>query len=188
MQVIAGKAKGRALIAPKGFQTRPITARIKEALFNIWQTRIVGANFLDLFAGSGSIGIEAISRGAEKVVFVERSRKAIEVIKKNLATCNFTDGYEIQQGDVFKKMMWMSEAGSLFDLIYLDPPFTVRDMFLPVLEALSQAAILAHNGAVAIRAPREMELPEQIGELKRIKLKQYGISNVHFFGSAEEMA
>jgi len=188
MHVIAGKAKGRALAAPKGFQTRPITARIKEALFNVWQTRIVGANFLDLFAGSGSIGIEAMSRGAEKVVFVERSRKAVEVIKKNLAVCNFTDGYEIQQGDVFKKLMRLRETGCLFDLIYLDPPFTVRELFLPVLEALSQSAILAYGGAIAIRTPKEMELPEQIAGLKRTKLKRYGISSVHFFSSAAEMA
>ena len=82
MRVIAGTAKGRRLYAPKGMETRPITAKIKEALFNIWQDRIPGSDFLDLFAGSGSIGIEALSRGADYVVFVDKSRKAVEMIKK----------------------------------------------------------------------------------------------------------
>lgn len=138
MRVISGRAKGHPLIAPKGMDTRPITARIKEALFSIWQMRIAGSRFLDLFAGSGSIGIEALSRGAEKVVFV------------------------------------------------LDPPFTVKGIFVPVMEALSKAAVLAHNGMAAIRTPKEMELPGRIVDLTKTKLKQYGTSCVHFFSSVED--
>lgn len=118
MRVIAGKAKGRVLVAPKGMETRPITAKIKEALFNIWQSQIVGASFLDLFSGSGSIGIEAISRGAKNVVFVEKNSKAVEIIKRNLASCNFKNGYEIYQDDVFRRLECLKEQGYLFDIIY----------------------------------------------------------------------
>ena len=88
MRVIAGKAKGRLLIAPEGLGTRPIMAKMKEALFSMWQFDIYGSRFLDLFAGSGSMGIEAISRGAKRATFVEMDRNAIDVIKKNLKTCN----------------------------------------------------------------------------------------------------
>lgn len=84
MRIIAGKARGHPLAAPDGMNTRPITDKIKEALFSSWQLQIVGAYFLDLFAGSGSMGIEAISRGAEKVVFVEKDRRAVDIIKKTL--------------------------------------------------------------------------------------------------------
>jgi len=186
MRVIAGKAKGRILIAPKGMETRPITSQIKEALFNIWQTQIVDASLLDLFAGSGSIGIEAISRGAKQVVFMEQSRKAVDVIKKNLAVCDFTDGYMIYRDDVFKGLMRLKEEGYAFDLIYLDPPFTAGEIFLPVMEVLSYADILVPDGEVAIRTPKNKELPNEIGNLKRAKMKRYGVSNVHFFKSMED--
>ena len=84
MRVISGKAKGKLLVAPEGLDTRPITAMMKEALFSMWQFHLMDSSFLDLFAGSGSMGIEALSRGASNVVFVEKSKKAIDVIKKNL--------------------------------------------------------------------------------------------------------
>lgn len=181
VRVIAGTAKGRSLIAPKGMDTRPITSKIKEALFNILQMQIAGANFLDLFSGSGSMGIEALSRGAKKVVFVEKDRKAIDVIRKNLASCKFTDGYEVYQDDVFKRIGWLAENGYRFDIIYLDPPFTVDEIFLPVMECLSNARLLDKDGCIAIRTRREKEMPEKIGVLRRFKLKNYGISSVHFF-------
>ncbi len=186
MRVISGMAKGHPLIAPKGMDTRPITARIKEALFSIWQMRIAGARFLDLFAGSGSIGIEALSRGAEKVLFVEQSRKAVEIIKRNLVACHLETGYEIYRDDVFRRLPRLAEAGEVFDLIYLDPPFTVKGIFALVMESLSNAAILAHNGMVAIRTPREIGLPDQIINLTKTKIKQYGISCVHFFSNVED--
>lgn len=185
MRVIAGKAKGRLLTAPKGMDTRPITAKIKEALFSIWQMQIVDSCFLDLFSGSGSIGIEAISRGAEKVVFVEKNRKAVNVIKKNLDICKFTEGYEIYQDDVFRRIGWLAENGYRFDIIYLDPPFTVDEIFLPVMECLSNARLLKKDGCIAIRTRREKEIPEKIGVLCKFKLKNYGISSVHFFKRAE---
>ena len=118
MRVIAGTAKGRRLYAPKGMETRPITAKIKEALFNIWQDRIHGSDFLDLFAGSGSIGIEALSRGADYVVFVDKSRKAVEMIKKNMGICGFRSGYDIYQDDVFRRIGWLEKNEVMFDIIY----------------------------------------------------------------------
>ena len=95
MRVIAGTAKGRVLFAPKGIGTRPILSMIKESLFNIWQEQVKSARFLDLFAGSGSIGIEALSRGAKEVVFVEKNRSAVSIIRKNLALCQFQTGWSV---------------------------------------------------------------------------------------------
>lgn len=180
MRVIAGTAKGRSLIAPKGMDTRPITSKIKESLFNIWQMQIADADFLDLFAGSGSMGIEALSRGAKKVVFVEKDRRAINVIKKNLSVCNFNDKYEIYQDDVFKRITSLKKH-CVFDIIYLDPPFTVDEIFLPVLELLSDAEILADEGIIAIRTKKEKEMPDAIGLLQKVRLKNYGLSTIHFY-------
>lgn len=186
MRVIAGTAKGRQLYAPKGIETRPITAKIKEALFNIWQDRIHGADFLDLFAGSGSIGIEALSRGADHVVFVDKSRKAVEIIKKNLEICGFRSGYNIYQDDVFRRIGWLEKNEVMFDIIYLDPPFTEEQIFHSVIQRLSNAKLLKRNGIFAIRTRREMEVPDRIEQLKKYKQKVYGISSVHFYGRAEE--
>ncbi len=186
MRVIAGSAKGRNLIAPEGFDTRPITSKIKEALFSIWQFELPGASFLDLFAGSGSMGIEAMSRGARKVTFVEKEKKAVEIIKKNLATCKFNEGVVVFQDDVFRRISRFSMEKEKFDIIYLDPPFTVDEIFLPVMEALAEADILEENGLIAIRTKREKEMPDSFGELKKFKLKEYGVSAIHFYNYDNE--
>lgn len=181
MRVIAGKAKGHILLAPKGLNTRPIPAMIKEALFSIWQTRIVGSRFLDLFAGSGSMGIEAMSRGARQVVFVEKDCKTCGIIRKNLAACKLTGGYEVYQDDVFKRIGWLKEKHYCFDIIYLDPPFTVEGIFLPVMEVLSDRILLAEDGIIVIRTRKETEMPDVIGALQRNRIKTYGISSLHFY-------
>lgn len=179
--MIAGKAKGRLLVAPKGLSTRPITAVIKEALFNILQTQIVGSRFLDLFAGSGSIGIEAISRGAENVVFVEKEQNAINTIKKNLAACKFQNGYEIYRDDVFRRIKRLDDNGYMFDIIYLDPPFTEDKIFLPVMETLSNTNLIAKGGIIVIRTRKEKRMPDTINALYKCKFKNYGLSNLYFY-------
>lgn len=186
MRVIAGKAKGRNLTAPKGLQTRPVPAMIKEALYNIWQSRIDGARFLDLFAGSGSMGIEALSRGAEHVVFVDQDRKAIQAIRSNLALCRFTEGWEVFQDDVFRRITRLKEQGQKFDIIYADPPFTVEKIFLPLIEALSDACLLAEYGQLVIRTKKEMRMPDALQRLEQSRMKTYGISNVYFYSRSEQ--
>lgn len=181
MRVIAGKARGHPLTAPRGMNTRPVTDKIKEALFSSWQLQIVGAYFLDLFAGSGSMGIEAISRGAEKTVFVEKDRKAVGIIKKNLSSCKFTDGYIIYNDDVFHRIEYLKSDGEQFDIIYLDPPFTIDSIFLPVIETLSDGKLLREDGIIVIRTRKEKEMPDKIGKLEKYKFKTYGISGVHFY-------
>ncbi len=162
MRVIAGKAKGHSLIAPDGLNTRPITDKIKEALFSSWQMKLDKAHFLDLFAGSGSMGIEAMSRGAEKVVFVEKDCKAIEIIKKNLSSCKFTDRYTIFKDDVFHRIECLKSEGEQFDIIYLDPPFTVDSIFMPVMETLSDGKLLREDGIIVIRTGKEKEMPDKM--------------------------
>ena len=150
-------------------------------MFSAWQLQIVGAYFLDLFAGSGSMGIEAISRGAEKTVFCGERPQSRWNHKKNLSSCKFTDGYIIYNDDVFHRIKHLKSDGEQFDIIYLDPPFTIDSIFLPVIETLSDGKLLRGDGITVIRTRKEKEMPDKIGKLEKYKFKTYGISGIHFY-------
>ena len=182
MRIIAGKARGREIAAPKGFETRPVTDMIRESLFNIWQFDIEGAAFLDLFSGSGCMALEALSRGAASAVMVDASNNAVRCIKQNLERTGLnTCRNEVIKGDVFNVIDRFGRTGRRFDLIYLDPPFTVESIFLPVMEALSSGKLLNEGGTIAIRSRKELAMPEAIGVLEKVREKRYGISTVHFY-------
>lgn len=121
MRVIAGYAKGRELNAPKGLDTRPTLAKVKEAMFGMIQFDVEGSEVLDLFAGSGSLGIEALSRGASHAVFCDLDRKAVSVVKDNLNRLGMTDLSEVIQGDSLKSLSLLK--GRIFDIVFLDPPY-----------------------------------------------------------------
>lgn len=179
MRVIAGSAKNRKLIAPEGLHTRPITDRIKEALFSMWQFEIVDSCFLDLFSGSGSMGIEALSRGAKKVVMVDNDNEAIKVIKQNLKNCKLDNGNEIVlKEDVFS---YINRNQEQFDIIYVDPPFTVESIFDPVMDALANSTLLKDNGFIALRTLDSKMMNDRYGNLIKYKEKKYGISHIHFY-------
>jgi len=185
LRVISGTAKGRRLKAPPGLSTRPITDMIKEALFNVWGAKVVDARILDLFAGSGSVGIEALSRGAREVVFVDNASAAVRVIRANLDHCQLRSGFEVLRGDVFQTLQRISRQGLQFDLVYVDPPFTREDIFEPVMEALSQADVVAADGVVVIRLPRKKEMPT-FSPLVKYRQGNYGESSLHYYCRCEE--
>jgi len=182
MRVISGIARNRKLIAPEGMHTRPITDQIKEALFNIWQFYINGSNFLDLFSGSGSMGIEAISRGANKVVMVDNDNQAAKVIKTNIVNCKLENtNHILYKEDVFNVILKLKNNKEKFDIIYADPPFTVESIFDPVMEALSDGELLAQDGIIAIRSASEKAMKDSYGVLEKYREKKYGVSMVHFY-------
>ena len=182
MRIIAGKARGRAIDAPKGFETRPVTDMIRESLFNIWQFDIEGCDFLDLFSGSGCMALEALSRGAASAVMVDASPEAVRTIRANLAKTGLDkERHEVSKGDVFNVIGRFARMGRTFDFVYLDPPFTDPEIFEPVMEALSDAALLRDGGSIVIRSRKEMKMPESIGRLAKVREKRYGISTVHFY-------
>lgn len=180
MRVISGSAKGKRLRAPRGMATRPITDLIKGALFSVWGSRVIGARLLDLFAGSGSVGIEALSRGARQVVFVDNSREAIQTIKDNLANCRFPLDLPIIRGDVLKVLQALDRRQERFDLVYLDPPFSNERIFNQVMSALADVDILAPGAVVVIRAPRKKEMPD-FGVLHKYRQSEYGESSLHYY-------
>lgn len=157
MRVIGGQAKGRKLRAVPGDKTRPITDRVKQALFDILGGDVVGSRFLDLFAGTGSVGIEALSRGAEQVVFVERSTPAVRVIRHNLETTQLADRGRIVQADVFDFLVRSQAEEEPFDLVYVAPP-QYRGLWVDALRALdaeSQPLLSADSLVIAQIHPKE---------------------------------
>jgi 16S rRNA (guanine966-N2)-methyltransferase len=179
MRVIAGSAKRLQLKTVPGFETRPTTDRIKETLFNMIAPWIPGSSFLDLFAGSGGIGIEALSRGAEEAVFVEKNPKAVSCIKDNLAHTKLDKNASVIASDVLSALSRLNEHKK-FDYIFMDPPY---DQLLEksVLEFLSNSDLLSDNAVIIVESSLETELDylEELG-FSMIKEKEYK-TNKHTF-------
>jgi 16S rRNA (guanine966-N2)-methyltransferase len=174
MRVIAGAFKGRRLKPPDWAGLRPTSDKLRETLFNILAPRMQGANVLDGFAGTGALGIEALSRGAAHVTFVEEDRRAAALIAENLARCGVQDGYTIERGDVVTALR---RTHTLFDLVLLDPPYDAPE----VLAALDAAAThLAETGVIVLERATRRE-PETPGTLVRTRDVKSGDSTLTFF-------
>lgn len=186
MRVISGTARGKRLKAPRGMNTRPITDMIKEALFNVIGSDIADASVLDLFAGSGSVGVEALSRKASKVVFIDKSAEAIKIIKENLNNCGFVKGFEVYKNDVFRAIDLLQRRGEKFDYIYIDPPFTCEDIFPKVMNTIGKTDILAEKGIIIIRTPRKMSLKTRVNRIEQYRISEYGESSLHYYWLYEE--
>lgn len=187
MRVIAGQAKGKRLKAPPGMNTRPITDMIKEALFNVLGDTVRDSSFLDLFAGSGSVGIEALSRGAKQVVFIDNNSSAVGIIKENIINCGFSKGFSVYRNDVFKALTLFDQRKTKFDLIYVDPPFTIEKIFDQVIYALDQSNILERNGRIILRTQRKKQLTAQLNYLEEYRTNNYGESVLHYYRMYEEV-
>ena len=168
MRVITGSARGRNLLSVEGMETRPTSQRTKESIFNIIQFDIEGRKVLDLFAGNGQMGIEAISRGARKVTFVDQSRASIEIVRRNLATTGLASQADVVMDSAES---FLGRTREKFDFIFLDPPYN-RGFGMKLLPLLGQA--LAPGGLVLFEHARDEVLPEEIGGLKRVKEYRYG--------------
>ena len=179
MRVIAGTAKRLQLKTVEGMDTRPTTDRIKETLFNMISADIAASNFIDLFSGSGAIGIEALSRGAACAVFVEQSKKAMECIKYNLKYTKLDDRAETYETDVINALSRM-EGNKTFDYIFMDPPYNQLHE-KRVLEYLSNSTLLSADGIIIVEASLETDFSyvEEFG-FKIIKEKEYK-TNKHIF-------
>lgn len=164
-----------------GKQTRPTTARVREALFNIWQGRIEGCRWLDLCAGSGSMGAEALCRGAATVTGIEKNPRACAIIKDNWQrVVGEGQSFTILRSDVVKQLKTMKFYQ--FDLIYFDPPYN-SDLYGPVLEVISDAGLLASGGEIAVEGGRSLWVPLSIPGLEICREKVYGNTILIFYSS-----
>jgi len=187
MRVIAGSLKGRRLKAPTWDGLRPTSDKLRETLFNILAQRTSGARVLDGYAGTGAVGIEALSRGAAAVTFVEQDRRAQALIAANLAHCGVTDGYAIIRASMARALDDLRACGAAFDLVLLDPPY--GDEQAPVAAALSQSGeLLAPGGLVVLEHARRRSPPESADSLERIRQVTAGDSTLSFYEVKKQKA
>ena len=170
MRVIAGSARGIALKTPDGMQTRPTADRVKEAMFSIIHFDIPGAKVLDLFGGTGQLGIEALSRGADSATFVDQSDAACRLIKENLRRTKFENGGKVVRGDY---MEYLSRCREQYDIILLDPPYA--EVFLEnALKRITEIDILRSGGIIVAERPLGKALPWDFEGFTRSKDYKYG--------------
>lgn len=180
MRVITGLYKGRRLKTLEGSAVRPTSDRMRETVFNILAPRIEGARFLDLCAGSGAIGIEALSRGAGQVTFVESSRKSSTVISENLRHCEIRNGYTFIARDALMALKYLAQEKQQFDLIYFDPPYD-SELYSPVLWQIARGNLLTEDGILIVEHRRQLALAPNYDDLRPYRELPQGDSCLTFY-------
>jgi len=180
MRVIAGECKGRHLHAMIGQGTRPTADRVKESVFNILGPFFAGGAVLDLFAGTGALGIEALSRGVGFAHFIEKDPQAVQMVRENVKRCGFEDKCSIWKDDAQRAIARLASLEQRFDLVFLDPPY--RYLLVPsMIDQLQQRGLLSEGATIVSEHDSKVELPGQILQFTRFRLNQYGSTSVSFY-------
>ncbi len=188
MRIISGTYRSRILKAPPGLATRPTSDRLRETLFNVLAPRIEGAAFLDLYAGSGAVGLEALSRGAASIMFVEREPAALKVLRANLAALGVRSGFHMHAGTVAGYLHSAAKARPKPEpcaVVFLDPPYDAAQEYEAALDLLGAgpAEILAPGAVVVAEHRRKQSLEDRYGELKRTRLLEQGDAALSFYSA-----
>jgi 16S rRNA (guanine(966)-N(2))-methyltransferase RsmD len=185
MRVIAGTYRSRILKSLKGLALRPTSDRLRETLFNVLGPEVSGSRFVDLFAGTGAIGIEALSRGAKEVVFIENHPPAVKLIGRNLESLEITLGATVYEADALRGLDLLvsknKRATVGFDFVFLDPPYAAAENCARVLEFLGAADLLAPGGLVIAEHRRKLDLTEEVGALLRFRVLKQGDAALSFY-------
>jgi 16S rRNA (guanine(966)-N(2))-methyltransferase RsmD len=185
MRVIAGTCRSRQLKSLNTPNLRPTSDRLRETLFNILSPRISGAYFLDLFAGTGAVGIEAISRGAQEALFVENHPPAAKLIRENLTSLGIKSGAAVLQLDALaaleKIQQRQKDSVFAYDFIFLDPPYAAAEQYLKVMDFLAAAPFVTTDTIVIAEHTRKFELPEEFAALERVRVLKQGDAVLSFY-------
>jgi 16S rRNA (guanine(966)-N(2))-methyltransferase RsmD len=192
MRVIAGTFRSRVLKSLKGLSLRPTSDRLRETLFNVLGPDVAGSRFLDLFAGTGAIGIEALSRGAAEVVFVENHAPAATLIRRNLEALGIRKGATVIATDALRGLEKLASGKKdetcCYDFIFLDPPYAAANDYARVLEFLGSTHLIAPGGVVIAEHRRNFDLPEGVGALQRYRVLKQGDAALSFYRRAAAAA
>jgi len=187
MRVIAGKFRSRTLKGLEGLETRPTYDRLKETLFNVLAAAgmVAGCGWADLFAGTGSVGIEALSRGASAVHFAESSSRAARVLRQNLASLGLEDG-DVAERDAAEALRQWERDGVQFDVCFLDPPYRLHGAYAEILRTIARATLLRAGGIVVAEHEKRFDPGEGEGDLQRYRLLRQGESALSFYRRSTE--
>jgi 16S rRNA (guanine(966)-N(2))-methyltransferase RsmD len=185
VRIIAGAYRSRQLKATPPHGIRPTSDKLRETLFNILGETVRGCTFLDGCAGVGAIGIEAISRGAENVIFADQSRKAVRMIRENLQSLNIDDGFKILELDLIKALDVCARDALVFDVAFIDPPYDRRDIYDDTLRKFDASPLLSSDAVLIFEHSKRAELPETSGSLRRVRTLVQGDSALAFYRRAE---
>lgn len=184
MRVIAGKAKGKRLFGAPGMRARPITDRVKRSVFDILAPRIAGARCLDLFAGTGALGIEALSRGAALAVFVECDARMVAVIRRNLEETSLAGLARVMHADVRWAVRVLAGKEEPFDIVFLDPPYG-HGLAPVALELVARHGIVKEDGIIVARHERRQEMPCLGANVTLVRQERFGDTVVSFYGPGD---
>jgi 16S rRNA (guanine966-N2)-methyltransferase len=179
LRIIGGRLKGRRLVGVKG-QIRPTADRVREAIFNILGSEVNDTLVLDLFAGTGALGIEALSRGARNAVFVENHKSALQILQRNLGHCGLTEVSRILPWPTLKALPRLAASGEKFSLIFLDPPYG-QGIPATILTALAQKNLVTPSGHIVVEHSRQEDLADAYECLVRSDQRRYGATLVSFY-------
>lgn len=163
-----------------GYVTRPTADKVKESLFNILMGEINEAYVLDLFAGTGSLGIEALSRGARHAVFIDNNIKAVSIIKENLIHTKLSEKGTVIKGDAFAELYKLSQKGEKFDIIFIDPPYN-KGLAIEALKAIDELNVLSDEGIISVEVNSKENLPDGLGTLALTSKRKYGDTTLAFY-------
>lgn len=180
MRVIAGIAKGRPLKSVSGKCTRPTTDKVKEALFSMIQNYLTEGTVLDLFAGTGGLGIEALSRGLSKAIFVDQNKDSIRVVKENIKNCDFEDRSETYINDAKRALKVLAKREYKFDLIFLDPPYNLEN-YLDLITLIIDNELINDRGIIVIEHDVNYILKDNINHLSVMKQAKYGNTGITIY-------
>jgi 16S rRNA (guanine966-N2)-methyltransferase len=181
MRIIAGIFRSRQLKGKPPAGIRPTSDKLRETLFNVLGPRVQDASFLDGFAGIGGVGIEAISRGARFVCFVDQSRKASAIIRQNLEGLEVADGFRIVEADLGKSLDLFEREGATFDIVFLDPPYERKELYTESLSTFGSRPFISEGGVLVMEHSKRVELPEAEGVLMRYRVLTQGDSALSFY-------
>lgn len=193
MRIIAGSFRSRSLAAPPGLATRPTSDRLRETLFNVLAPRIEGAAFLDLYSGSGAVGMEALSRGAASVDFVEKAPAALKVLRGNLERLGLKAGFRIHSGSVaatLRRAASSTPKRERYEVVFLDPPWDAASEYAATLGLLGGAAagLLAHGAQVIAEHRRKEHLEDRYRSLIRTRLLEQGDAALSFYAAGSQLS
>ena len=190
MRVISGKYRSRPLVSLRGMDVRPTSDRLRETLFNVLTAgnpeALIGTVWLDLFAGTGAVGIEALSRGARQVCFVENSNAAAGTIRKNLRSLEINDGFEVLQESAERAIARLEQQGLTVDVVFMDPPYRMGNAYADTLRNLGESSLIGAASVVIAEHEKKFDPGEEFGQLGRFRQLVQGSTTLSFYRRGEQ--